>query len=92
MITTDHSGIGDIFVGGVNGLRVEPRSSSDLRAALEEAVNRVDTMRAMALANRDEADRKYRTREYTAKLMSILDATAKSIQIKTANFDHRKVK
>ena len=76
MITTDHSGIGDIFVGGVNGLEVEPRSPSDLRAALQEAVNHIDTMRAMALANHAEADRKYRTREFTATLMSIIEATA----------------
>lgn len=76
VITTDHSGIGDIFAGGVNGLQVEPRSPSDLRKALEQVVTRVDGMRAIALANRDEADRKFRTCDYNARLMAILDSTA----------------
>ena len=38
VITTNHSGIPDVFRDGTNGFQVETRSVADLRAALERAL------------------------------------------------------
>jgi len=76
VITTNHSGIGDIFTADANGIEVEARSVTSLQGALERAVQGVDTLHAMARANRAEAEACYRTDSHTDRLVAILESTA----------------
>jgi glycosyltransferase involved in cell wall biosynthesis len=59
VLTTDHSGIFDIFMPGKNGWEVQPRCPESIVAALEDlAVATVDA-RKIAYQNRKEADLLY---------------------------------
>jgi glycosyltransferase involved in cell wall biosynthesis len=73
VITTNHSGIGDVFVDGVNGYLVEKKSADSLRSALEKALRRPAELHAFAKANHAAALSKYRAERYTADLLNILD-------------------
>jgi glycosyltransferase involved in cell wall biosynthesis len=73
VITTDHSGIGDVFTDGRNGYQVDVRSSPDLRRALEQAVDDVGRLRGMALVNRQVADHEYRTSTHTARVLRVIE-------------------
>ena len=61
VITTDHSGIPDVFRDGVNGFQVAPRSVTDLRKAIERAAAEPGTLRRMAGTNLETARAHYRT-------------------------------
>lgn len=74
VITTDHSGIYDVFTDGVNGYEVEKRSSLALRSTIEKAVANPQLLYAMALANYNTALRQYRTDHYNSRLIRIVDA------------------
>lgn len=76
VITTDHSGIGDVFVGGVNGYEVAKRSPASIKAAIERVVGEPDRVRAMAAANLRAAESRYRTAGYNESLLRIIDALA----------------
>ena len=72
VVTTNHSGIRDVFTDGKNGVEVEKKSISSLRTALEELVinkaKHVDT----ATQNREEGERLYRTSIYNESLKNII--------------------
>ena len=72
MITTDHSGIPDIFTDAVNGHQVPTRSVEGLRAALAKAAAAPDVLARMAAANLELALRRYRPERYTADLIGIM--------------------
>ena len=74
VITTDHSGIPDIFTDGTNGFQVTPRSVADLREAIERAVREPAELRRMAHANLAAARDRYRTRHYQDALLQIIDS------------------
>jgi glycosyltransferase involved in cell wall biosynthesis len=74
VITTDHSGIGDVFADGVNGYQVAKRSPSSIKIAIERALSEPDHLRAMALDNLSAARLNYRTEKYNSHLMGILEA------------------
>jgi len=74
VITTDHSGNGDIFADNVNGYQVEPRSVVSITSALTRAARSADRLRAMAVANRTIADLKYRQSIYQSNMLRIIDA------------------
>ena len=76
VITTDHSGIPDIFREGVNGFKVATQSVDDLRHALGRAVAEPDRLRQMATTNLETARASYRTSVYTKTLVQILDSVA----------------
>ncbi|MDM8553313.1 glycosyltransferase family 4 protein [Desulfococcaceae bacterium HSG7] len=59
VITTNHSGIGDIFTDGINGYEVEKRSVDSLVFALEKAIKQRDNLRNMAINNLRLAKEKY---------------------------------
>jgi glycosyltransferase involved in cell wall biosynthesis len=72
VITTDHSGIFDIFTAGANGLAVAKQSVASLRAALEQALAEPQTLHRMARANHELALRSYRTTRYADELIAII--------------------
>jgi glycosyltransferase involved in cell wall biosynthesis len=78
VITTDHSGIRDVFRDGVNGLEVQKRSAPDLQRAIEQAVARPEDLHRMASANLRTAIASYKTSDYRHALMTIIDAVAKT--------------
>lgn len=73
VITTDHSGILDVFDDGINGYCVEMRSAESLAQAIRRAAVDPAAVRAMARANLRIASECYRTGHYTATLMRLLD-------------------
>ncbi len=76
VITTDHSGIRDVFTAGRNGYEVIPRSVTSLRTALEEAVADPQRLRTMALANLTAARTNYRAAQYRDRMILIIESIA----------------
>jgi glycosyltransferase involved in cell wall biosynthesis len=72
VLTTDHSGIFDVFADGVNGYAVVPEDVGSLAAALERAVTGPDALATIAKANLETAKHCYRADIYAAKLVSII--------------------
>ena len=56
--------------------RLDPpmQSSASLKAAIQKALARPDTLHAMAITNLRTAQRDYRTASYKARLMRIIDS------------------
>ncbi len=76
VITTDHSGIFDIFDPLRAGLAVEKRSVASLREALRRCLNEPDLLRQAGQHNRREADLHYRVATYNRRLVSLLEERA----------------
>jgi glycosyltransferase involved in cell wall biosynthesis len=72
VISTDHSGIPDVFRGDVNGFLVSPRSVPELARAIARAVAETDRVRAMAMSNLEAARTRYRAADYQRSLMDIV--------------------
>lgn len=60
VMTTDHSGIFDIFTPGVNGIEVEKKSVQSIADGIIQSVENVENLIDFALANLKEANEKYR--------------------------------
>lgn len=73
VITTDHSGILDVFTDAVNGYCVEKRSAASLAAAIRRVLDDPASAARMAKANLHAARERYRTSNYTTALMRLLD-------------------
>ena len=74
VLTTGQRGILDVFTDGVNGFVVLARSPASIAAVLSSVVDDVDRVRQMAVANRRNAEDRYRARMFTAALTRILEA------------------
>jgi glycosyltransferase involved in cell wall biosynthesis len=74
VITTNHSGIPDIFADSVNGYEVAIQSAPSLKGALERCVDRVKDLHAMAVTNRAVADRDYRASMFNANVSRIIES------------------
>lgn len=74
VLTTDHSGILDVFDAQRSGFCVAKRSVAAIRLAIEQALIDPTRLLPMALHNRTEAGKEYRTDRYNARLIYILDA------------------
>ncbi len=74
VITTNHSGIRDIFAADVNGYEVSKQSPADLAQAIEDAVSHGERLLPIALSNLRAAQAGYRTAAYNAKLLAIVDS------------------
>lgn len=72
VLTTDHSGIGDIFTDKVNGYRVEKKSSESIRSTIEYIVRHRNELLPIGTFNRKIAQEKYRTSIYNTSLMKII--------------------
>lgn len=73
VITTNHSGIPDVFRDGTNGFQVEKRSVADLRAALDRALKEPRALRRMAETNFTTARELYRTSVYQRAVSAVID-------------------
>jgi glycosyltransferase involved in cell wall biosynthesis len=72
VITTDHSGIFDIFEPGINGFEVAPRSPDSVRHAITCLLDRTD-LAQIGLHNNREARSRYRADQYCANVRQVLD-------------------
>ena len=78
VITTNHSGIGDIFRDVVNGFQVQKRSATSIRLVIEQIIENPQQLLPMAILNRDIAHDKYRTSKYKASLIRIIEGIGSS--------------
>lgn len=72
VVTTDHSGICDVFVEGINGYKVEKRSASAIACKIRYILKHTNDLHAMALTNWEKARSNYRISMYTSALISII--------------------
>lgn len=77
VITTDHSGIGDVFTDGVNGYQVSKQSVGSIKDAIERAAGEPARLRAVALRNLEHARQQYRTDLYNSRVMRILEGVGR---------------
>ena len=73
VITTNHSGIKDIFTPGVNGLEVEICNSNSLSEALRYFINNPFIIKKFQIHNFSEALKKYTEIIHLNKLISIIE-------------------
>lgn len=76
VLTTDHSGIFDVFDAGAGGFAVEKRSAGAVRAALEEALGSPARLQEMARHNLHAARERFRTTRYNERLLAVIDRVA----------------
>jgi glycosyltransferase involved in cell wall biosynthesis len=76
VVTTEHSGIPEVFTDGVNGFAVKPRSADSVRQALELIARDPRRLVEIAVANRNVAHERYRTGAYLSALTAILEGSA----------------
>ena len=72
VLTTPQPGILDIFTPGKHGWAMEPQSVASARAALEHVLAAREELCGMALANRTEAEARFRTGRFTSAVEEIL--------------------
>jgi glycosyltransferase involved in cell wall biosynthesis len=72
VITTDHSGIFDIFQDGVNGLAVKRQDAGDISRVLRDILSASVDIKGMALENLRAANAHYRVQHYQRRLLNIL--------------------
>jgi glycosyltransferase involved in cell wall biosynthesis len=75
VLTTCQPGILDIFKVGVNGYPLQDGAPDSIKAALEDIVERRETLLEMALENRQIAGQQYRTSIFTGRLRAIIETT-----------------
>lgn len=73
VITTDHSGILDIFTPGVNGWEVTKRSVSSLRQRLLELTGTRTSLALIGQANAVSARKAFTTRRFNNELLEIVE-------------------
>ncbi len=71
VMTTDHSGIRDVFIAGGNGFKVEKRSAESVRHAIEAALANTVSLVDIALANRVDAE-SYRLDLFNDRLTKVV--------------------
>ena len=76
VVTTEHSGIPEVFTDGVNGVAVKIKSADSIRQALEQIARDPERLVEIALANRHVAQERYRTSAYQSALIGILEGIA----------------
>ena len=72
VVTTDHSGIGDVFSHSVNGFIVEKKSSESIVLALRSVIDRFDVLGEVALNNNSTAQRQYTRTLFCERMISLL--------------------
>jgi glycosyltransferase involved in cell wall biosynthesis len=74
VLTTGQGGIRDIFADGVNGFKIQERSSKSIKSVLEGMIRKPKDLLTIALANRRMAGEKYRTAIFNASLRAIIES------------------
>ena len=77
VITTNHSGIRDIFRPDENGIEVVKRSVPDLAEAIRAAVRTPDRLRRMARVNLETALARHRRSDYAGRIAGIIHDVAR---------------
>lgn len=77
VITTRHAGIPDVFRTGENGFEVEKRSSRSIAEVLEGILRSPDVLYPMARRNADLAGIRFRKKDFSDRIASILEEVAK---------------
>jgi len=72
VLTTNHSGIIDIFKNKVNGFLVDKMSVTSIQNALMQIIECPEVLKSIALTNYKEAEAKYRIDIYNKRLHDIL--------------------
>jgi glycosyltransferase involved in cell wall biosynthesis len=85
VITTDHSGILDVFSDAVNGYCVEKRSAASLAAAIRRVLENPASAASMASANLHAARERYRKTTFTTAMLRLLDLLLRS---SATTFEH----
>ena len=73
VLTTNHSGIKDIFKDKINGSEVQKKSADSIKLAIEEILGNTEKLLPIALLNRKTANDKYRTSIYNDALGRVID-------------------
>jgi len=74
VLTTNHSGIVDIFSPQQNGFQVEIKSAASIQRALETALDRSVDLVHVALTNRRMAD-DYTQQQFEQRLLTVIEET-----------------
>lgn len=72
VITTDHSGISDVFVNGVNGFQVDKKSVIDINSKLIQVSNNLDLVIDIGKSNTIIAKEHFIKSKYNSSLNSII--------------------
>jgi glycosyltransferase involved in cell wall biosynthesis len=72
VLTTDHSGIYDIFTPGINGLSVEKKSPQSIAASITTLATDPRQLRRYCVVNARTARREYRLEKHLQKLRAVL--------------------
>lgn len=73
VMTTDHSGIFDVFDPATCGMAVEPRSPSAIAEAIQYSLQSRESLQQAGLHNRRLAERLFRVPTYNQRLVSVLE-------------------
>lgn len=76
VITTDHSGIGDVFRDGVNGWKVEKKSVDSLANVLAAVVEQKSRLCSVAVHNLKSARQNYTQSRYVESMKAVFDSLA----------------
>ncbi len=76
VLTTDHSGIFDVFDCQRNGLEVEIQSAQSITIAIRTALQNPPVLQKMGLRNLQEAEEKYRVERFIASVSRVLEDVA----------------
>lgn len=76
VLTTDHSGIFDIFTPGIHGLAVEKKSPQSIAAAITALASDPRQLRRFCVANARAARREYRVEKHLDQLRGALQLTS----------------
>ena len=75
VITTDHSGIPQIFKDKINGYQVEKKSANSIAEALEKILIEKDMLLTIGLNNRQEANSNYRKEVFVNRVLKVLNVS-----------------
>lgn len=76
VMTTNHSGIRDIFEDKINGFEIHKKSSGSIKNVIEQILNAPEQLLSLAMTNSQIADEKHRTSLYNASLIKIIENIA----------------
>jgi glycosyltransferase involved in cell wall biosynthesis len=74
VITTNHSGIRNVFRDRMNGFEVEKRSVESLVSTLERVITERNSLRSIAIENLKSANEKYTKSRYLASIKRVFNS------------------
>jgi glycosyltransferase involved in cell wall biosynthesis len=76
VVTTDHGGIRDIFLDGVNGFEVQKMSPESIKLVIEEVVKNPAPLLPIAITNRETAYCKFRASMFSSSISGFMEKIA----------------